>query len=169
MSTSTGRWCCCALDGIGTGDRALQRSRPRHVTEAGAKNAGPARGRTGRDRLGQDSRHQRTPTRSHRPMGGPNPIVERLTGLGGYRSPVSCLPPSPAVRGLVVFPVRPFATLPRWALSSTVGTGLRTLWSIFHAVIATGESRLALARHQRRAALSCGTLRRSRSSDSLRD
>src|ERR1035437_8382643 len=75
----------------------------------------------------------------------------------------------PAVRGLVVFPVRPFATLPRWALSSTVGTGLRTLWSIFHAVIAADESRLARARPRPRAALSCGTRRRSRSSDSLRD
>jgi len=35
-----------------------------------------------------------------------------------------------------------------------------------HTVNATDESRLVLARHQRRAALSCGTLRRSRPSSS---
>ena len=50
----------------------------------------------------------------------------------GWPSEVQCPPchRSPGVRGLVVFPMGPFGTLPRWAISPTVGTGLRTLWSI---------------------------------------
>jgi hypothetical protein len=48
-------------------------------------------------------------------------------GLAKFSVP---LPPFPGVRGLVVFPMRPFVTLPRWAIAPTVGTGLRTLWSI---------------------------------------